>query len=562
MMKRRIYTCLLMLLMLSTAAFAQKKGTPEYNAQLRATIVAMDSVLKNSTKTPPDVLMKFADEQCAKFKNDPIVMDSIAEAFYRFYNNEIYGERRYSELKRLHPEYTNVYLTEARLFHSMAWYEDAEGWHCKSNLLEKTKTKIDSAKIFMPANAEPYMLWVRLQSKFRHTKLPDYEPPTIDSELAELKKKLPAYPAYLETARYYEEILAKRDKNWLLDAAEFYEKAGENGEMTAPFWVNYSLMCYTYYNNFEPEHGIKIAQKGLQQFPNYPRLLRAKFWNEGRFEKWNDVFETSKLFFQYADTLKPSYIDYKWIAQAYENTKNYAEAIEYYDKELKLVNDTTERLTALLGKVNCYNRMTPSQFEPAVKTFAEYESLKKVSGKVMEFYDYQFLVNAYLYQTNDSTVPAAERIRYFHIADSLCDLGAKASPIYASLISEMRLETILMNRYRLEFGKFSGDQAALPEFHDAAERLYKATLEQQPPLKDIDYYRMMKGYHWALVHFIFADDKPKIYEMASRMTSLDMPSEMELVTLSAGRKKDYRDWVDEAQELYNTYHKQFGKKIK
>ena len=46
-MMKRIYICLLMLMVLSTATFAQKKGSPEYNAQLRATVIAIDSVLRN-----------------------------------------------------------------------------------------------------------------------------------------------------------------------------------------------------------------------------------------------------------------------------------------------------------------------------------------------------------------------------------------------------------------------------------------------------------------------------------------------------------------------------------
>ncbi len=557
------YICLLLFLAVSVSAIAQKKGSPEYNAKMRATIIAMDSVLKNS-KTPPDILMKFADEQCEKFQNDPVVMDSIAEAFYRFYNNEIYGERRYSELKKMHPEYSEAYLTEARLFHSMAWYEDADGWHCKSNLLEKAKSKIDSAKIIMPNSAEPYMLWVRLQSRFVHTKLPDYEPPTIEAELAALKNKMPNYPAYVETALYYEEILAEKDKNWLLEAAIYYDKAGANGEMTAPRWNNYALLVYRYYKSFESdgrfedELGIKVANRGLQQFPNYPPLLRMKLWNEGQYGKWNDVFATSKLFFQYADTLQPNYLDYKWLALAYEKSNKCSEAIEFYQKELSMVNIATERLDAMLSMVKCYNQL--SQLQPALSVFADYEKLKRSEGKPMEFYDYQHLVNAYLYQAADSTIATAERIRFFHSADSVCQIGSEVSPIYAGQINEMRLSTILMNRYRLEFGVFGGDQAALPEFRDASIRLSQSILDKKTPLEDLDYYRLMEGYHWTLVHYMYTNDDENQYKTASKMTSLDMPSEMELQKLSKGRKEDYKNWVDEAQSIYNDLSKKFGKK--
>lgn len=558
-MMKRIYICLLMLMVLSTATFAQKKGSPEYNAQLRATIIAMDSVLKYSTKTPPDILMKFADEQCAKFKNDPIVMDSIAEAFYRFYNNEIYGERRYSELKRLHPEYTDVYLTEARLFHSMAWYEDAEGWHCKSNLLEKTKTKIDSAKIFMPANAKPYMLWVRLQSKFRHTKLPDYEPPTIDSELAELKKKLPAYPAYLETARYYEEILAKRDKNWLLDAAEFYEKAGENGEMTAPFWVNYSLMCYTYYNNFEPEHGIKIAQKGLQQFPNYPRLLRAKFWNEGRFDKWDDVLETGMKFLELRDTLPMLVDDYRWLGTANLKKKKYSEAIEFFNKQQELgIRDSIQQVACFRNLLDCYNGL--DQFEQAIETFSKLKSYKAQNDMEMSIFDYLKIEPTYRNQAIDTTLIAEKRLEYFMKLDTICAIEAKLSPEDVGSVLNRRLNYIMMR-----IGVEQGEQdIKRPEVLEGAQNLVDAVnalqMNQSEAKRDVrDTYYLVTGYRAIMVHYYFTDQHEEAYKIAEKIL-YDLPEAMELQGLSAAMANQYQSYKSAAQQIYDTLRPKFATK--
>lgn len=547
--------------MVSISALAQKKGSPEYNAQLRATVVAMDSVLKYSTKTPPDILMKFADEQCKKFKNDPVVMDSIAEAFYRFYNNEIYGERRYSDLKKLHPEYKEVYLTEARLFHSMSWYEDAEGWHCKSDLLRKAEMKLDSAKILMPTSTEPYMLWVRLQSRFRRHKLLDYNPPTIESELAELKKKQPTYPAYLETARYYEEVLAKKDKSWLLDAAEFYEMAGKHGELTAPFWVNYSLMCYTYYKNFEPEYGIKVADRGLQQYPDYPRLLRAKFWNEGRFDKWDDVLETGKTFLEKRDTLTMLVDDYRWLGTANLKKKNYAEAITLFEKQQELgIKDSVQQVTCYRNLLDCYNGL--EQFDPAVETFAQLKSYKERKGMNMSIYDYLKIEPAYRNQAADTTVVAEKRIGYFRELDSICVIEAKLSPHDAGSVLNRRLNYVL-NRTKVEQGE---QDIKRPEVLKVAQELVKAVSDlqanQSESEKDpMDTYYMVTGYRAMMVHYYFTDKQEEAFKVAETIL-YDMPKAETL--RSQGLRPNYVDvyvtYKSAAQQIYDSLRAKFTKK--
>ena len=541
-----------------------KKNTPEYEASLKASKIAMDSILKYRIKDTPDDIMNFADIQCEKFGWDPVLMDSIAESFYTIYNNEVYGERRYSALKKMHPEYTEAYLSEARLFHSMAWYYengDPNKLKIKPELLEKCKIKIDSAKILMPNSAEPYMLWVRLQAQYKHYK-DTLSVATIDEELEALKKKLPDYPGYLDAARYYEDILAKKDKNFLLDAAEYYEKAGERNELSAAHWNNFAILVFQYYRSFpEEDYGINIANKGLEKFPNYPPLLRAKLWNLGRYEKWDEVIKMSETFFEQTDTLQPSFNDYKFIAKAYEEKKRYSEAADAYIKELDLVKDTIERLNAVMSIIKCENQL--SRYESAIKHFNEYEKLKVEFGKKMEYYEYNNLINTYLYLTQDSTLSQEVRVSYFDKADSLCAISSEASPEYATRINERRLEYILMNKYRLQFGKFGGDQASMPEFLEAAQRLSKSA-EDIVNKEDNDYFLLMKGYYWALIHFVYSNDKENQYIVSEKMLSLDMPSDMELTSISASKRSDYAGWVDQAAQinagLSGTYGKKKGKK--
>lgn len=543
-----------------------KKNTPEYEAQMRASKIAMDSILKYRIKDTPDDIMNFADIQCEKFGWDPVLMDSIAESFYTIYNNEVYGERRYSALKKMHPEYTEAYLSEARLFHSMAWYYengDPNKLKIKPELLEKCKIKIDSAKILMPNSAEPYMLWVRLQAQYKHYN-DTLSVATIDEELEALKKKLPDYPGYLDAARYYEDILAKKDKNFLLDAAEYYEKAGERNELSAAHWNNFAILVFQYYRSFPKEdYGINIANKGLEKFPNYPPLLRAKLWNLGRYEKWDEVIKMSETFFEQTDTLQPSFNDYKYIAKAYENKKRYTEAIDAYNKELEMVKDTTEIMNTLFDLVNCYNKT--EQYGKAIENFSVFESLRNKLGRSMEYYHYNQLITAYLYQGSDTTFTDDDRILFFEKADSICQIAIKVDSEYTTMINDVRFWSILvggLSRTK-KYPDFGEEFVILPEFLEGAERLYKSA-EEIVDKKDDDYYFMMKGYYWAMQHYNFKNDKENAYLMSEKMLSIDMPTEFELKKLRKSRKAEYTDWSDKATminaALSGTYGNKKGKK--
>jgi len=545
-----------------------KEGTPQYLAQRQAVVVTMDSIIKYAGRRElaqkyfgeeptPAALMRFSDLVCQKFNWDPVLMDSIASGYYTLYNNEHYGKLRYGVIKSLYPKYIDAYFNEARLFHQMAWKEDADGWHIDPDKLEDAKEQLDSAKIVMPDNEEPYMLWARLQAPhIHHTKTP-----MIDEELAELKAKFPSYPCYLEIARYYEEILAKKDKNFLLDAAAYYEKAGSYNELTAAHWTNFSMLVFQYFNSFpEPDYGVSIANRGLELFPNHPPLIRAKLWNYGRYEKWDNVLEMADSFFVMTDTLVPSFNDYKFIANAYMNKGRYTEAIDGYVKELEMVKDTLERLNAIIDLMDCYNRT--SQYNKTIETFPEYEALRLSFGRRMEYAHYNQLINAYIYLGVDSAYTVDERIHFLEKADSVCQLAAEASPEYLVRINDVRFWTILVGALaKVKYNGFNEEFVVLPEFLEGAQRLYKSA-EEQEERKDNDYYFMMKGYYWAMIHYSYLEDEENLYLMSEKMCSVDMPSEMELVSLSKERQEEYAKWVDKAVQINIDLSSKFGRKNK
>lgn len=543
-MMKRIYICLLMLMVLSTATFAQKKGSPEYNAQLRATIIAMDSVLKYS-RVVPDILMRFADEQCAKFKNDPAVMDSIAEAFYRFYNNEIYGERRYAELKRLHPEYSEVYLNEARMFHSIAYKRDEHGVMKRDSAnLTKARVLKDSAKIKMPNSPEPYLLWMRLQAKF--------DEKDADDEIEALKRNFPNYPADLEAARYYD-FIAKGDYNYLLvNALNHYEKVDLNTMKNSDL-AAFSLLCTRANSADIWEKGLSVAEFGINKFPDYPSLYRFALWNAGKIKKWDDAERYGEMFLQLSDTIQKLSNDYKYLAMAKQEKKSYTDAIDFYRLQMSVPGISDDDCAHALGDIiDCYRGL--GNLENAKQAFVQYEKLRLSNGMSMEAAHYQKIFNIYSDVMNDTSNSVDIRKDAYINYDSIVRIAIKASPNYTGRLSQLDIQHV---RVFSQFDpSWTEDPRAHPKWGEVslymveANRNYIASITESEKTVN-DSYFLMFAYRHLLDYYVYSDRKEDAYGLSEIM--VEMPLAFELQGLSKTRMEDYIKNYSRAEEVHKAY---------
>jgi pentatricopeptide repeat protein len=470
------------------------------------------------------------------------------------------GEQRYVALRRKHSKYKVSYLNEARTLHTLAWQEVSPGNYIlrTPTFLTKAKLLVDSAKTAMPKSVEPYLVWARLQAPFKHYTI-SQNVGTIDEELALAKERFPKDTIYLDIARYYEEVLAKRDKNYLLDAAVYLQKASEYNELKAAHYNNFAIMVWRYYKSFGiKDYGLKIALKGLEKFPKHAPLYRAKLWNEARYEHWEEALETIQTFEKYAKKLEPSYFDYKYIGMAYEKAKRYEEAIEAYNTEISMINeDVGERALAQQSLINCYSKL--GQYDEAIRAFYDYRGSKKSMGKKIEYYDYNKLITIFQILANDSNMTMNQRLMYLEKSDSMLAASAIASPEYEAQINERRLEFVAMQKLKLQYGTFGGEQAALPEFLEAANRLSNS-IEKKSLRSDNEQYLLMKGYHWALIHYLFTDDSDNQYLTAAKMLATDIPEEVDLAMLTEEKKTQYREWKEEARQIYDAYHPRMSQK--
>lgn len=411
-----------------------KQGTTEYEAQRQAAIEALDTVIYiagnqdlrkkvfgEKTTLVTDQLLKFVDDVCEKFKNDPVLMSAIAESFFTRYGNQIYGERRFDELKKMHPTFVDAYIIEGRLWHALAYRPNEEGKIVRdSAMLAKARVQFDSAKVVMPKNPEPYMVWMRLQAK--------YDDADGDAEIEKLKKAIPGYPADLEAARYYNTIAQGDYNSLLLNALNHYEKV-DVATLDPTNLAQYSLLCNRANGKQYWERGLDLAKAGIKKDPNMATLYRFGLWNAGKAEKWDDAVEMGMQFFEKGDTIEKMTDDFKWLASARQERKEYSDAIQLFKRELELQSISAKNKAEALGNiVDCYTKM--NELSEATVAYHQYEAFKRANNMIMDVPDYNMLMNVYIIHYKDTLLTLDERHRALASADSLSLLAAEVGTRY------------------------------------------------------------------------------------------------------------------------------------
>lgn len=614
-MMKRLYICILLLTMVSTAVIAQdaqqkddakkeakaakpkkekapkaekaaakttvstkiskkvKKDTPEYDAQIKASIQAMDSVLKNSRKISNEItqdhLMKFADMQCEKFGNDPVFMDKMAEAFYLNFS-DVYGAERYASLRKMHPTYIDGFISEAKLFNDLGW-KDAPAYD--PSKLEAAKALMDSAKIAFPTSTEPYMRWIYWQCPYRWVKKTGYENLSVDAELEAVTKKFPEYPAYLNVAKMYDQELSKKaglDKDvmisYIVYAGEFYGKANPE-KFSRIDIVNYADICDQINSQESLEKGINILNYGIEREPDYPYFYRYKMYINYKLKNWEQVIELGEQLFEKIDTLPILIRDYECLANASVQKKDYHGALDYLKRQLALgTNDNTKQALALRNIIDCYNGL--NMIDSAANAYKTFEEFKKSHDMPMTINDYQKIMVTYQSIVTDTLRAKDERINYFYKLDTLLSKMGEVSPENIGYVENTRFN-LLYNRLGLEVE--DGDKIiARPEILEACERMIKAIKNMQENQAEAekdenDTYYLMRAYFYTIQHYTNQEGSTgwgKAFEY-TEIIMYDMPYYSEFEKLPNVRKNEYARWTSEAERLNSIFKKNgFGKKKK
>ena len=442
---RSIIVVLVSMLPLST--YAQSKEV-EYNARRAATIQAMDSVLKYA-QIDPGTLMKYADDKCKAFKNDSVLMDSIADAFSAYGGFHDQSIERFRELKRIHPKYLGGYLSYAARMHSVGIQMMNGQIQLDPKYRKLAKEQIDSIKKISPNSEVPYISWLKLCSKYViiRTIQEDFR-----NEVAAYDKAFPQSNAYyvagnllsetkLDLSQFSKDDQNRYSKTFLNFTREFYDALNPQ-TMTPNQLTNSSLYYYTTVGRWRTimdslsridyfEKGRELAQRGIEKHPDSIRLQRLFLWHSAELMKYDKVQEifyateatkAATTLIEHSDILGK---DYFYYALALQKLKKETEAIEMYWKALNKgkglrYNDreyNCDSTTAYNNIIVCYNNMKDYKNAIAITQIRNEILTKK--GKQLAREDLATLGEYYDKFGRDTLNSIEERYGAFLKSDSL-----------------------------------------------------------------------------------------------------------------------------------------------
>lgn len=535
----------------SVAEKQTRRGKKKSLAIAAASDVLSDA--RSMAMVSPRDVMTFCDDVCKEFGNDPDLMESIATAMFTLYGNEQYGVERFNQLKKMHPKYEDVYYSQGLLYHGMAWMlaPTKNGVY-----FDKAKEQIEGAKRVAPNSPEPYMRWVRWQAK--------YDPESIKPEIITAKEKFPDYPILLYTARIFDNA-SEADKPLLLNAREYYRMA-ERKHTTMEDYVNYSLVCYRIGDVEKKaedfEEGVKAANEGLSRYPNEASLLRMKLWNEAylatlprqtaleKKERTEQALASAQTFASLSakgKNFEHLPIDYYWMGTMDMELKQYADAIGNYQKQMAMNGkDSIKNALALRNIVDCYTET--GRYSEAEAAFDRYRQYKKSKKMRLTIFDYSKLYNVYNYLGADTLASRDERICLYHKADSVLQLMGELSPGNIGYVNNSRL-SLTMQIIQAEEGEVN---VSRPEILEASTRLTKSILSiPEVSRTDTDKYYLLRGYRFAMEHYIFIDENVKAWEYSD--STLQVANALEHNTLNASRQQDYEEMKERASLVYDAY---------
>jgi hypothetical protein len=483
---RLILILVLAIASINVSAKKKKKEWPTdsaYIAHRRATIMAMDSVLKLSGLNP-DPLMRFADQKCAEFNNDPELMRGFASgfAFSAGYIKE--SMQRYQKIKLLYPKDFESYSGYAATLFDFSINVNPDGSLTRDpELLNLAKAQIDSAKAAFPDSKAPYLWWLNRCTRYAYN---DALVESFQNEVEAYRKAFPKENAdYLAATTMGDPKIEMNMTNFdnvydydnnapdklrsdaeyrrRMLTQEYYDKIDIN---SLPEDNLYAL-TYFYYQSTESkylgrdgrfllhEKGLERAKLGVEKFPNFTNFSRLQLWHAAELAKTYDYRinqakrnkdkelqdqETANRnttaaegligaehLMSMTDTLLRQ--DYYFAGVVNQYKGNYSAAIENYQKALGPIKYLEAKLPYKAPYHNCdsitiYENLAScynaaNQSDNAIAQYHALNELKSRHNTRISINDVLNLITQYRAIGNDTSRTQKERFEAYVAVDSL-----------------------------------------------------------------------------------------------------------------------------------------------
>ena len=345
----------------------------------------------------------------------------------------------------------------------------------------------DQAIYFDPKNPEAYRKYASVYRKI--------SPQGAIAKLNDLRAQLPDYPvdAIIGHINYisnnFDEAIASYDKvpKTKLEKMDIIESA------------------FSAYLTQKYDKGIEMAEFGLQKEPRNSTLNRlAMFCNteKGNFDK---ALDFADRLFNKSDSANISYMDYVYYGNALNGLKKHDEAINMYMKALDQEFDNKDKRAGVIKTLSDAYKGT-KDYENAIKYYEKYlNEVSKASAS-----DYAGLGQLYVQHANNLE-DAIQKLEKFK----------KADEIYANLLTKYTDIEDYVAFQRARIGMYmdpeSKQELAKPHYEKLVE-----LLGNKEERDNTDKVRLIEAYRYLISYYLITkDDKATAKQFAAKLQEID-----------------------------------------
>lgn len=331
-----------------------------------------------------------------------------------------------------------------------------------------------------PQEPSAYVKYARVYQKV--------DPKGAVAMLEKLRTVKPDYPVDAAAGYMYS------SNNQLKSAMSYYDKVQDVTALEDYILFDYASTAYVLE---EYDKAVKLAQAGLQKYPQYGSFNRIALYGSDKQKQYGEAVNYGKQLFSTTDTIKYTPNDYIYYADALVNTGDIDGAVAAY-KHIPEVDASNKDVNKYISEAYAKGK----KFTEAV---AAYEQYLKDKGEDVTYKEYDDFADIYLEQAESAATDAEKKAALKKAADIYGLIAEKFD--YAAIYAVSKQATAY---YQINPDLKAG--AALPYYKKLIE-----LINSKDDKTDADKKKLATAYQYLAVHFIQNDKVAEAKQWASKL---------------------------------------------
>ena len=331
-----------------------------------------------------------------------------------------------------------------------------------------------------PQEPSAYVKYARVYQKV--------DPKGAVAMLEKLRTVKPDYPVDAAAGYMYS------SNNQLKSAMSYYDKVQDVTALEDYILFDYASTAYVLE---EYDKAVKLAQAGLQKYPQYGSFNRIALYGSDKQKQYGEAVNYGKQLFSTTDTIKYTPNDYIYYADALVNTGDIDGAVAAY-KHIPEVDASNKDVNKYISEAYAKGK----KFTEAV---AAYEQYLKDKGEDVTYKEYDDFADIYLEQAESAATDAEKKAALKKAADIYGLIAEKFD--YAAIYAVSKQATAY---YQINPDLKAG--AALPYYKKLIE-----LINGKDDKTDADKKKLATAYQYLAVHFIQNDKVAEAKQWASKL---------------------------------------------